>query len=329
MAANLAQQSSAQEEIATRAKKSAARILGLCNNLENMRDDFLPLLPELDDDVVIEVRVGARAVSVWAWVVEAACDAEMLDRVARLKGGRGNRDELNEGRLAAMRQQGYLDGKSPRTIERNAQIINTFGLETIATHGDTLQEKGFWIAAVSAPDPMEAIETLAEKKAENPFMEVQDADRAIDELKGKHEEGKNKFVDAFRTVARKAVGDWLRFTARPAIEQLKTSCPDPKLSKFWDETSEQIREREEAMLIEDAEVALIYAWEKGRITEGQMCEFTGLLPLEIRATMLSLQDRGYFVEQAQAWKPAQARGSRVKEWKRTSKPLPAVSVVPE
>jgi hypothetical protein len=316
------------EELAV-AKKSAARILNLCNTLENMRDEFLPRLPFLEDEVVIEVRMGARAVSVWAWVVEAACDAEMMSRVERLKGGRGNKDELEEGRLAVMRQQGYIDGKSPRTIERNVQIIETFGLETIATHGDTLQEKGFWIAAVSADDPFEAIEALAEKKADNPFMEVQDANKVLDEIEGKHDQAKQKFVEAFRTVARKAVGDWIRFTARPAIEQLKTNCPDTKLIKFWVETDEQLREREEAMLIEDAEAALIYAWTKGRVTESQMCEFTGLLPQEIRKTMKSLEERGYFVEQAQAWKPARARGSRVKEWQRTGKPLPNLSVVPE
>lgn len=315
------------ESVALLAKKKASRILGLCNSLEQMRDEFLEQLPNLDDDVVIEVRMGARAVGVWAWVVEAACDAEMMARVERLKGGRGNKDDANEGRLAVMRQQGYLDGKSPRTIERNVQIIETFGLETIATHGDTLQDKGYWIAAVSAPDPIEAVEVLAEKKAENAFMEVQDAYREIDALKGKHEKAKTTFVEKFRNVARRATGEWIRFTARPAIEQLKTGCPEPKMLRLFDELLQQLQEREEVMLIEDAEPALIVAWQKGYYTEKQMCEFTGLLPLEIRNTMLSLQEKGYFMEQHQAWKPTNARGQRVKEWKWTGKPLPAINVV--
>lgn len=325
--AALVEQSPTPESVALAAKKKASRILALCNNLEQMRQEFLLQLPDLDDEVIIEIRMGARAIGVWSWVVEAACDHEMMSRVEKLKGGRGQKDEANEGRLAVMRQQGYLDGKSTRTIERNVQIIETFGLETIATHGDTLQEKGFWIAAVSAPDPIEAVEVLAEKKADNPFMEVQDANREIDALKGKHEEAKNKFVEKFRTVARKTVGEWIRFTARPTIETLKTNCPDPKLLKVFDEMDQNLREREEVMLIEDAEPALIFAWQKGWVTEKQMCEFSGLLQLEVRQTMLSLQEKGYFVERSQAWKPTMARGPRVKEWQRTGKPLPTFNVV--
>lgn len=315
------------EALALRAKKQASRILGFCNNLESMRDEFLIKLPSLDDDVVIEVRMGARAIGVWAWVVEAACDAEMLARVEAKKGGRGHKDEEGEGREAAKRQQAYLDGKGTRTIERNAQIINTFGLETIATHGGTLQDKGFWIAAVSAPDPLEAIEALAEKKSDNPFMEVQDAGKVIDELNGKHDKAREQFVEKFRTVSRKAVGEWIRFHARPTIETLKTNCPDTSLLKFFNEVDQNLREREDVMLIEDAEPALILAWQKGYVTEPQMCEFTGLLRLEIRSAMLSLQERGYFEEKKQAWKPANARGTRVMEWRRTDKPLPHFNVL--
>src|SRR5687767_7085778 len=134
MSANLA----VLPETASLAKKRASRVLNLCHNLESMRDDFLPLLPILDDDVVMEIRVGARAVSVWAWVVEAACDAEMLSRVEkRTKHDpqSATHDGLTKGREAAKREKAELEAKSTRTIERNAQIINTFGLDTIAEHG--------------------------------------------------------------------------------------------------------------------------------------------------------------------------------------------------
>lgn len=327
MSANLAEQP--KPTIPQRTTKVVADILHLCHTLEGIRDQFIPLLPELPDKKIIEIRGAARIVGTWAWVVECACDAETVSRVAAQKGGRGNTDDEEEGRLATIRQQAYRDGKGVSTLYQNAQIFNTFGLETILSHGNTLQEKGFWVAALAAPDPIEAVETLAEKKADNPFMEVQEAKSALDPLKEKHEKAKAQFVEAFRTVARKAVGDWIRFTARPAVEQLKTSCPDTKLNKFWDDMDSQLQEREEAMLIEDAEVALFYAWDKGYRTEVQMGDFTGLLPLEIRAAMLSLQEKGYFIEQAMQWKPKNARGSRSKEWKRTMKPLPQVHVVPE
>lgn len=312
------------------AKKAAARVLNLCNTLEDMRDEFIPLLPTLDDEVVIEVRVGARAISVWAWVVECACDAEMFDRVEAARRGPKTAefdDDDEAGKLKAAGQQAYLDGKAIRTVYRNAQIFNTFGQEFIAMHGKELQEKGFWIVALSAPDPAEAIEAFAEKKAVNPFFEVKDAQQEIDALKGKHEKAKNEFISAFRTVTRKAMGDWIRFTARVGILELKTNCPDPKLARVFQEMDDQLAEREEVLLIEDAEPALIYAWDKGWRTEKQMCDFTHLLPLEVRTTMLSLQDKGYFVEQEFQWKSKKSKGSRAKEWKRTQKPLPTIHVV--
>src|SRR5690349_23550062 len=52
-----------------RATDAAANVLHLCHTLEGMRDDFIPLLPKLKDETVIAVRMGARAVSVWAWVI--------------------------------------------------------------------------------------------------------------------------------------------------------------------------------------------------------------------------------------------------------------------
>lgn len=316
-----------QPTIPQRATRVASQILHLCHTLEGIRDEFIPLLPELSDKKIIEIRGTARIIGVWAWVVECACDAETLSRIEAKKGGRGNKDEDEEGRLATVRQQAYRDGKGVSTFYLNAQIFNTFGLETILAHGNTLQEKGFWVAALAAPDPIEAVETFAEKKADNPFMEVQEAKNEIDPLRQKHDKAKREFVEAFRTIARKTVGEWIRFTARPAIEQLKTSCPDTKLIKFWDDMDSQLAEREEAMLIEDAEPALILAWEKGYRTESQMCDFTGLLRLEVRDTMLSLQEKGYFVEQRQAWKPSKARGPRVKEWKWTGKPFPQFNVM--
>lgn len=325
MSANLAERVPTPT-IPQRATKVAAQILHLCHTLEGIRDQFIPLLPELSDKKIIEIRGTARIVGVWAWVVECACDAETLKRVEAQKGGRGNKDEDQEGRLATVRQQAYRDGKGVSTLYQNAQIFNTFGLETILAHGNTLQEKGFWVAALSAPDPVEAVETFAEKKADNPFMEIQDAYKELDPLTEKHNKAKSEFIESFRTVPRKAVGEWLGTVARTAIETLKTACPDPKLAKFWDDTLSQLREREEAMLIEDAEVALFYAWDKGYRTEPQMCDFTGLLHLEIRETMMSLQEKGYFIEQPMQWKPKNARGSRSKEWKRTTKPLPVIRV---
>src|SRR5688572_5456417 len=231
-----------RQTVQERATTAAANILELCHTLEGMRDDFIPLLPKLEDETIIAVRMGARAIGVWAWVLECACDAEMFDRVEAKKGGRGNKDEEGEGRKAAAAQQAYTDAKSVRTVYRNAQIINTFGLETIATHGNTLQEKGFWIVALDAPDPDEAIEVFAEKKTDNPFWEVNDARREVDAIKGKHDKAKRLFSEAVTTVGRRAASDWLRFAAIPELDKLATSCPIPELAKVFTETIKECQQ---------------------------------------------------------------------------------------
>lgn len=321
-----------KEAIARRATKAVAQILNLCHTLEGIRDDFLPLLSELDDDTVIQVRMSARAIGVWSWVVECACDADMISRVEKRTGRKdesATRDGFaEEGRESAKRQQAYLDGKSTRTVERNVQIFNTFGLETLVKHGETLQDKGFWIAALSAPDPIEAVETFAEVKADKPFWEVKDAYREIDRIKGAYKEIKEKFVEAIGGEQRKAMADWLFFDARPTIQKLRERCPNPRLAAALKEIDTQLEEQHDVLFIETAEEALLHAYARGHRTEEQMEQITFLPHSEVRRVMLNLQEDGYFVEQPQQWKPDKAKGGRCKEWKRTDKPMPSITIIP-
>lgn len=315
--------------LAQRATNAAANVLQLCQTLEGMRDDFIPLLPKLEDETVIAVRMGARAVSVWAWVIECACDAEMFSRVEAAKRGPKKTDEYeNEdtGRVKAAAQQAYQDAKSVRTVYRNAQLFNTFGPELFATHGKELVDKGFWIAALDAPDPVEAIEVFAEKKTENPFWEVQDAQREVDVIKGKHRSLKRQFSEVINTIGRQVASEWLRFTAVPELHKLQTSCPMPELAKVFGETIKECEQSADALFLNNAQECVLYIWSLGNHTEKQLQEFTCLPAVEIRRVLSALADKGYFVEKEQAWKPAQARGSRVKEWHRTDKPMPPLKI---
>lgn len=306
-----------------RATDAAANVLHLCHTLEGMRDDFIPLLPKLKDETIIAVRMGARAVSVWAWVIECACDHEMFGRVEAQKGGRGNKDEDGEGKLAAAGQQAYTGGKSVRTVYRNAQIIDTFGIETIATHGNTLQDKGFWIKALDAPDPHEAIEVFVEKKTENPFWEVQDAEKEISVIKGKHDKAKRLFSEAVTTINRKVAYEWLEFEGKPALDALARKCPIPGIGQqIFLEAMKQCSEVQDALFLDNAQECVLYIWSLGNHTEKQLQDFTCLPRIEIRRVLDALADKGYFVEKPKAWKSTQGRGTRVMEWHRTDKPMP-------
>lgn len=312
-----------------RAQTSAANVLQLCHTLEDIRDDFINVLPRLDDEVVIQVKMGARAVSVWAWVVECACDAEMFARTEAAKRGPKvavAEENLEDGKLKAAGQQAYQDGKSVRTVYRNAQIFNTFGLEFIATHGKELPDKGFWITALDAPDPHEAIEVFAEKKSENPFMEVKDAQREIDVIKGKHEKAKRMFNEKVTTVGRKAACEWLRFVAEAKLEELVTSCPFPILTKIFLDAKQECKEAADALFLDNAQECVLYIWSQGKNTEKQLQQFTCLPAVEIRRVLEALAEKGYFVERPKAWKSPQGRGTRIMEWHRTDKPMPPLKI---
>lgn len=318
--------------IQQRATNAAANVLDLCHTLEGMRDDFIPLLPRLDDETVIAVRVGARAVSVWAWVIECACDAEMFKRVDAAKPGPKTdeepeeEDDADSGRVKAAGQQAYQDGKSIRTVYRNAQIFNTFGPELFATHGKELQDKGYWIVALDAPDPVEAIEVFAERKAENPFWEVQDAAKEVDAIKGKHEKIKRVFNEKVTTLNRQAASDWLTFTAMPALEQLATSCPAPSLAKIFRDATDECREAVDAIFLNNAQECVLYMWSRGKNTEKLLQDFTCLPRIEIRRVLDELAAKGYFAEKPKAWKSEQGRGTRIMEWHRTDKPMPPLKI---
>lgn len=315
--------------IAERATNAAAKVLNLCHTLEGMRDDFIPLLPKLDDETVIAVRVGARAVSVWAWVIECACDAEMFSRVEAAKPGPKTADaeeDEDTGKVKAAGQQAYLDGKSVRTVYRNAQLFNTFGPELFATHGKELDDKGFWIAALDAPDPAEAIEVFAEKRTENPFWEVQDAQREVDIIRGRHDKAKQLFSEKVTTINRGVTFEWLKWTACPELEKLARSCPAPGLSKIFLDAMLECEEAADGIYLNNAQECVLYVWSLGKNTEKQLQDFTCLPRIEIRRVLEALAEKGYFVEKPKAWKSEQGRGTRIMEWHRTDKPMPELKI---
>src|SRR5712691_6026212 len=90
-----------------RTKDAVAQILHEANQLDSSRKSLLTILPDLEDDEIIETRMTARIAGAWAWVVECACDAEMFKR-EEARRGRGNVDEDEKGRSATARKQAYL-----------------------------------------------------------------------------------------------------------------------------------------------------------------------------------------------------------------------------
>jgi hypothetical protein len=166
-----------------RSKSTAAlaEVIDGINRLDQTRRQVLGMLPKLSDEEIVQTRMSARALGVWSWVIECACDAEMMKRV-EAKRGRGNKDVEEKGKVAAINKHAYQCGQQPATIYRNAQIYKTFK-NVLNDQNNLLEEKGFYEAALRTPDPAEALEIFAENKDRNAFFSVREAHREAEKLK--------------------------------------------------------------------------------------------------------------------------------------------------
>jgi hypothetical protein len=161
--------------------EALSEVLDGINRLDQTRRQVLGMLPKLSDEEIVQTRMSARALGVWSWVIECACDAEMMKRV-EAKRGRGNKDVEEKGKVAAINKHAYQCGQQPATIYRNAQIYKTFK-NVLNDQNNLLEEKGFYEAALRTPDPTEALEMFAEKKDNNAFFSVREAHREAEKLK--------------------------------------------------------------------------------------------------------------------------------------------------
>jgi hypothetical protein len=159
------------------------------NNVEMTADSIISSLPHMADEDVMTIRMQARTFGRVSWRIECACDAEILNRESARR-GRGIKDVEQCGVDAAVRKHAHEIGVDPRTIYRNAEIIQTFfnsdsAVSNKLAHGslDHLVEKDFYIAAMSTVDPWETIEKFAKMKTDNPCFSTRDAWRMTKEDK--------------------------------------------------------------------------------------------------------------------------------------------------
>jgi hypothetical protein len=162
-----------------------SNLFNYLNKLEEFEDTVIALLPFGTDEEVIQTRQYARAMGKAGWRIECACDAVLLSREA-LKGGRGQIDDAGEGRVSAAKERAKEIGCAPTTVRRNAQIYNTFKTMLNVQHS-LLDDKGYFEAALRAPEPKRAIKLFEKEKANNVNFSVRDAFRLAKTLKEKRE----------------------------------------------------------------------------------------------------------------------------------------------
>ncbi len=297
-----------------------ANILNATNKLDQTRESLLTIIPSLLDEEIIETRMSARVAGAWAWVIECACDAEMFKR-EEARRGRGNVDEEEAGRVATARKQAYLQGVGTSTLYRNAQIFNTF--ENVLTHENNLEDKGFFIAALAAPDPHEAIETFSKQKADNAFFQVKDAWKEVKSAKKKLYQVKNLLAYEASDEKRKALRAHFEQT-RLVLEQRRDACAklDSKLaSSTYGSWISDIEDQEDVWFVADTKEAIIRTWKNGNTREDHIATSLGLPLTETRRVLQEMKEEGIF-EKARQRGTDVARGPGQQLWHLVGEPIP-------
>ena len=153
------------------------------NRLEEFQETVIELIPYASDEQLQQTKERGLAMGGAGWRIVAACDAEILARTRKLVGGRGNKDTEGEGRVAAVKERARETKKADAQVYRNAQIVNTFGKSILNVQNPLLDDKGYYEAALRAPNPKKAIKVFEKEKQNNPNFGVRDAIRLAKELK--------------------------------------------------------------------------------------------------------------------------------------------------
>lgn len=151
----------------------SAPVFDTLNQFEGYIPTVLKMIPSLPDVALEQIVAYSDKMERCAFLLRGAAAREIANRIAvKLTGGRGHKDTEGKGvkkHLAALAAQ---VGVSPRTIERDVQIVDQFftdetgALTDVA--GDTPLPRSFYEEALSADDPHSAIELAQSKRDNNP-----------------------------------------------------------------------------------------------------------------------------------------------------------------
>lgn len=274
------------------------------DRLEQVEQEVIADLPNQTDEQIVDTRQRARLLGKTAWRIECACDAQFVERAEKVKSGRGNIDTDAIGIMAIVAKRSKQLGCTPSTVYNNAKIHrlieaakqftgNVFSEKTIS---DTLDEKGFFTAALSASNPIEALQKFTAKRIEDSKFSVTDAFRMLEESGETKKLASLRAVNAARTADRECVVEALRNARKKIQEEIVVPFPDTELAQriFGDCLSTIDEELEEAF-DDDAAKALSLAWDRGFNTEVELSKFTGF-PLEVVSRVMGkMSELGEFI----------------------------------
>lgn len=251
------------------------------DRLEEFEDTIIDLLPYGSDAEVIQTRQYARAMGKAGWRIECACDAVLLAREP-LKGGRGQKDTEGEGRVSVAKERAKEIGCATSTVRRNAQIHNTFKTMLNVQHS-LLDDKGYFEAALRAPNPRKAAKLFEKEKRDNPNFSVRDAFRlakTLKEAKPKSDIPNNPdYLDPyFKSFLLDVENTLLSF---------KNRCPRPEFEIRLDQWIRTTR-FERARTPQSDYEAVVKQVDEGACTFDEIAEEVYLSPFEIKRFLVQM-----------------------------------------
>lgn len=152
-------------------------------SLESVTEFERAIIRRLDNASASElVRIGeiAHRLGGTAWRIECKCHAKLLDREFA-KRGRGNKDTEGSGVKAAARAVALTTNRHPSTILKDAQIYREL-LQNGRNDTTDLEEKSFYVIALSAHHPQRALRRMAKMKRKRPDFSTRDARILVEDL---------------------------------------------------------------------------------------------------------------------------------------------------
>lgn len=277
--------------------------------LTKIEQDVIANLPDQNMEEVLNTRRNAKLLSETAWRIECACDAQIVMGAKNMRGRATHTGGDVEGRgvMAAVRRQAKKVGCTPSTIFKNSQIFRLIQqAESASPENSTLlrllDERGYFVAALTAAEPLQALQLFVEKKRSLTRFRITDAQRLLDR------QGLSKKVvtSAALENARESIPalsnrateiEQINKAIDLVRSQILSECTNSEIGRIHESYIEELQDyMGEELFDQDAAMALRRAWRLGNHWESQLAKATKF-PLEVVSReMRLLGSLGQFIQ---------------------------------
>lgn len=284
----------------------AATLLSQAERLAKIEREVIAHLPDQDLDEVLSTRANAKLLSETAWRIECACDAQIVSGAKSMRGKGRNGEAKELGVTAAVRKQAKKAGCTPATVFKNAQIFKLIqqaesASPEMSTALRVLNERKYFVVALTAADPVGALKIFIEKKSTLPRFRTTDAERLLSRLGiTKKQVNQTVITNVRKTISHLSTREEEIDHIYKVIELIKLSvipeCSNPEIIRLHESYIEDLTDHlTEDLFNADAAAALRRAWSLGNHNDKQLAKATGFPEDVVHREMKMLERAGQFL----------------------------------